>query len=59
MVIVSCDDCGNAMTPEEMRYYGSRCDHCERAWSKRMNDWRHGRTVEPELDHFYGKPARP
>jgi hypothetical protein len=53
-MIVDCEDCGSPLTAEEHRYYSIRCEKCERAWHKRIEDWRHGRTIEPEFDMFFG-----
>lgn len=49
-----CDDCGVELTLEELEYYGSRCDGCEKDWSQAMDDWRHGRTENPEFERLYG-----
>ena len=50
----ACQTCNAWLTRTERRFYGSRCERCERAWSERITAWRKGEIVEPELDRFYG-----
>ena len=49
-----CDDCAQPLTVEEIHYYERRCENCERAWGQRIEDWRRGKTIEPEFDSIFG-----
>lgn len=48
-----CDDCATPLTVEEIYYYEHRCENCERAWSDRIEAWRKGKSIEPELDAMF------
>ena len=52
-----CTSCGEPRTDEEILYFDSTCAACEEEWLTKIEDWRHGRTVEPELDAYYGAPS--
>lgn len=32
----TCCDCGLVISSEEARYYGTRCERCERVWHDKM-----------------------
>lgn len=47
-----CADCGRILTATERRYYGFRCEACERAWFDALEDWRAGAS-DPDLDRLF------
>jgi hypothetical protein len=49
-------DCAQPMTVEEIHYYESRCENCERAWSDRIGAWMRRETEEPEMEAMFGAP---
>lgn len=49
-------DCGAVLTAEEIKFYINRCNDCERAWSERLEKWRHGIIQDPELDAMFDGP---
>lgn len=51
-----CSSCGEQLTREERRFYAGTCDRCEREETEQIEDWRHGRADEPELDRIFGEP---
>jgi hypothetical protein len=40
------------LTRTERKYYGARCEACERSELERYQAWRHG-ADDPELDALY------
>ncbi len=48
--------CGAVLTEDEIEYYGSCREACERGWSDRIDAWRHG-GADAELDAMFA--ARP
>lgn len=53
--LMSCSDCGNALTDEELHYYLGRCEKCERAYHDRIDAWRAGGD-DTEFDEAFGVP---
>jgi hypothetical protein len=52
-----CDDCGDPLSWDDALEYG-RCFECEKAWLKRIRDWKSGRTRDPELDEAKARGLR-
>ena len=53
----SCIDCGITLTEIEQWAYIYRCEDCEQAWMKRLDDWMAGGEDE-ELDALFGGAPR-
>ena len=52
---IACAECGRVLADEERRYYGHRCEECERDWSDRIDRWQRG-GEDAELDATYDGP---
>lgn len=52
--LLICRECGAPLSAEEKRYYGDRCEQCERDWFDRIEAWRTG-GEDSDLDRLYGK----
>lgn len=48
-----CSCCNRELTREERHFYGKTCDGCEREETEDLDDWRHGRSENPEFDQRY------
>jgi hypothetical protein len=48
--------CGAVLTEDEIKYYGSCCEACERGWNDRIEAWRGG-GADIELDAMFTVPA--
>ena len=53
-----CRVCHWPLAPDEIEYYGDRCERCERAWLDRIEAWRRG-AADPEFDDgdYFGESA--
>lgn len=52
-----CSSCNAQLTREERRFYAGTCDRCEREETEHLDDWRHGRGDDPDLDRRFGAEA--
>lgn len=52
VIAVDCTDCDDAMSEDEIRYYGNRCETCEEALMQRIERWRGG-ALDGELERAF------
>lgn len=50
-----CDGCGAPLEADEVEYYETRCEKCERVWLDRIEAWRLG-GPDLEFDATYNIP---
>lgn len=55
---MNCRDCNDSLTQEEIEFYESRCEACERLWLIRILAWQHGES-DPELDDLFAGFPQP
>jgi len=47
-----CDECGLPLNNEEIEYYETRCEQCEREWLEDITAWRKG-AKNDKFDKLY------
>lgn len=52
-MISVCAECHQVLTDEEIEYYKTRCEQCEREWLDDIEAWRDG-AENKKFDAMYG-----
>ncbi len=54
---MNCRECAQPLTDNEIKYYESRCEKCEKEWHEELIAWRQGEENE-KFDKQFSSPER-